>query len=68
MKENKPVLELENTEKKVYQKLKWKKNICHCALMRNPPVQGTPPICAFKMLPNLSPYLAQLHFFTTLTM
>ena len=33
MQENKPVLELKNTKEKVYQKLKWKKNICHCALV-----------------------------------
>ena len=33
MQENKPILELKNTEKKVCQKLKWKKNICHCALV-----------------------------------
>ena len=33
MQGNKPVLELKNTEEKVYQKLKWKKNICQCALL-----------------------------------
>ena len=32
MQENKPILVLENTEEKVYQKLIWKKNICQCAL------------------------------------
>ena len=36
MQENKPGLELKNTEEKVYQTLKWKKNICHCALMEMP--------------------------------
>ena len=35
MQENKPVLELKNTGKKVYQKLKWKKNIFHCTLIDN---------------------------------
>ena len=35
MQENKPVLELKSTEEKVYQKLKWKKNISHCALLRS---------------------------------
>ena len=35
MQENKPVLELKNTEEKVYQVLKWKKNICQCALIDN---------------------------------
>ena len=33
MQENKPVLELKSTEEKVYQELKWKKNICQCALL-----------------------------------
>ena len=33
MQENKPVLELKNTEKKVCQELKWKTNISHCTLV-----------------------------------
>ena len=33
MQENKPVLELKNTGKKVYQKLKLKKSIFHCTLL-----------------------------------
>ena len=33
MQENKPVLELKNTGKKVYQKLKLKKSFFHCALI-----------------------------------
>ena len=33
MEENKPVLELKSTKEKVNQKLKWKKNICQCALI-----------------------------------
>ena len=35
MQENKPVLELKNTGKKVYQKLKLKKSFFHCTLMRS---------------------------------
>ena len=35
--------------------------------VRNPPAPKTAPVCACKMLPNLSLYRAQLHFFTTLT-
>ena len=36
MQENKPVLELKNTGKKVCQELKWKENISHCTLVGMP--------------------------------
>ena len=43
MQENKPVLELKNTEKKVCQELKWKKNISHCTLINKQSFQDKAP-------------------------